>query len=300
MRLRPAAIVALLSFASVAAAGLASCAVDNGVNGGVVSGSLNVPNCWQGPYNLQPNFYAATPYLNTLELRIQNGGDYETFSDGVEILVDDTTKIIPHEYGEPLSISLPVGVSPVGVPLAANENPSNVHLSVYLQATCQIQDVALYALDAVTLNSKGSCDVNNGGTPVIVCPGSTSGLLSPDAGVASADAGTDASTASPEAGTPADGGDAGPGVGASDGGDAGAATVPTVGHSSITFTSLYDGDPNAVSAPERLNQGTFTAYLADPRETCPGGVGPPPPCRGFLQGSFSFYFERGRPAQPFP
>ena len=76
--------------------------------------------------------------------------------------------------------------------------------------------------------------------------------------------------------------------------------APAVGHSTITFTSLYDGNPNAVSAAERLNQGTFTVYLADPREMCPGGVGPPPPCRGYLHGSFKFYFQRGRPAQPFP
>jgi len=68
----------------------------------------------------------------------------------------------------------------------------------------------------------------------------------------------------------------------------------------MTFTSLFDGNQDAVSAAERLNRGTFTVYLADPREMCPGGVGPPPPCRGFLQGNFDFYFERGRPAQPFP
>ncbi len=194
--MRIAAISALVSFGAIAAAGLASCSVGTSSVSGSVSGSLNVPNCWQGPYNLNPNFYASVPYLTTLELRIQRGGDYETFSDGLEILIDDTSQIIPNEYGKPLTVSLPAGVTPVGVPLAANQNPSLVHLSVYLQATCQIQDVALYALDAVTLNPSGNCDFTDGGTPVIVCPGSTSGLLSPDAGVASADAGTDASTAS--------------------------------------------------------------------------------------------------------
>jgi hypothetical protein len=73
-----------------------------------------------------------------------------------------------------------------------------------------------------------------------------------------------------------------------------------VGHSTITFTSLFDGNEQAVSAAERLNQGSFSVYLADPREVCPGGLGPPPPCRGFLQGTFSFDFQQGRPAQPFP
>ena len=41
-------------------------------------------------------------------------------------------------------------------------------------------------------------------------------------------------------------------------------------------------------------------YLADPRQISPGGLGPPPPCWGHLKGNFHFYFQRGRPAQPFP
>jgi hypothetical protein len=261
---RLAAIPALLSFAAITAAGLASCSP--GTGSGQIIGTLNVPDCWSGDFTLNPDFFAAAPYLTTLELRIQKGGDYETFSDGVEILIDDTSKIIPSEYGEPLTVSLPVGVTPPGVPITPNENPSNVHLALYLQATCQIQDVALYALDSVTLNSLGNCDSKaDGGGPAIVCPGSTSGLE--DGGAESA----------VEAGT-----------------------APRIGHSTMTFTSLFDGNQDAVSAAERLNRGTFTVYLADPREMCPGGVGPPPPCRGFLQGNFDFYFERGRPAQPFP
>ena len=294
--MRLAAIPALLSFAAVASAGLASCSFGTGA--GDISGSLNVPNCWAGQFNLQPNFYAAVPYLSTLELRIQKGGDYETFSDGVEILIDDTTKIIPGEYGKALSVSLPVGVSPVGVPLAPNPNPSLVHMALYLQATCQIQDVALYALESVTLNPSGTCDVTDGGAPIIACPGSTAGLASSDAG---APGGPDGGAGVVDGG--GDGGMAGGGDGGLDGGSEGGlveAGVQPVGHSSITFTSLFDGDQNAVTAQQRLNEGTFTVYLADPREMCPGGVGPPPPCRGYLHGSFKFYFERGRPAQPFP
>jgi hypothetical protein len=298
---RKAAIPALLSFAAVAGVGLASCSFNNTQAAGSLSGYPNVPKRWAGPYNMNPDFYAALPYMNTLELRIQNGGDYETFSDGVEILIDDTTKIIPNEYGKALSVSLPVGVAPVGVPLAANENPANVHLTLYLQQTCQIQDVALYALESVTLNAAGNCDVTNGGPPVITCPGSTSGLLSDDAGAAASDASVDAASPVDASGT----GDAsleegGPGEGGADGGEAGSSGAQPIGHSSITFTSLFDGNEDAVSAAERLNTGSFTVYLADPRETCPGGVGPPPPCRGFLKGSFSFYFQKGRPAQPFP
>jgi hypothetical protein len=288
---RFAALPSLVAFAAIAAAGVASCSFGTGVNQ-PISGSLNVPDCWSGPYDLKPDFYAAVPYLHTLELRIQNGGDYETFSDGIEILIDDTTKIIPNEYGKPLTVGLPVGVTPPGVPITPNPNPPLVHLALYLQATCQIQDVALYALDSVTLNAAGNCDPSDGGAPVLVCPGSTSGLASasPDGGVAGGDAG----------GVAAEGGSGEAGVSVSDGGLSEAGAAQPVGHSTITFNALFDGDETAVSAAERKNDGSMSVYLADPREVCPGGVGPPPPCRGYLHGNFTFYFQRGRPAQPFP
>jgi hypothetical protein len=73
-----------------------------------------------------------------------------------------------------------------------------------------------------------------------------------------------------------------------------------VGRSTITFTSLFDGNPDETVAAKRLSTATFDVYLADPRDVCPGGTGPPPRCRGHLTGNFNFYFERGRPGQPFP
>ena len=70
--MRKGAIVALLSLGAIAAASLGSCSIGNG-NNAPISGTLNVPDCWSGPFNLQPDFYAAVPYLTTLELRIQKG-----------------------------------------------------------------------------------------------------------------------------------------------------------------------------------------------------------------------------------
>ena len=65
------------------------------------------------------------------------------------------------------------------------------------------------------------------------------------------------------------------------------------------FNELFDGDPNEANAEQRLTDATFHFYLADPRDICPGGLGPPPRCQGELTGNFHFYFERGVPAQPF-
>jgi hypothetical protein len=277
---RLATLPAVAGFLAIAGLGVASCSQATGI--GSVTGTLDVPDCWSGPFDLQPTFFAASAYMNTLSLRIQRGGDYETFSDGVEILVDDTTQIIPAEYGKALTVSLPSGVTPPGVPLVANPNPSIVHLSLYLQATCQIQDVALYAMESVTLNAAGNCDARDGGGATIACGEASSGLAPEDAG-ANLDAGAASDGVAPVDASTGDGG-----------------TTMPIGHSTMTFTSLFDGNEGAISAAERLSEGTFKVYLADPREMCPGGLGPPPPCRGFLQGNFKFYFQKGRPAQAFP
>ena len=78
-----------------------------------MSGVLDVPDCWSGPFNLQPNFFAAIPSRHrrtesgvneaespsdALQLRIQNGGDFESFSDGIAILIDDAGEV----RGDPL------------------------------------------------------------------------------------------------------------------------------------------------------------------------------------------------------
>ena len=259
----------------------AACSLGQG--NGSVTGDINVPDCWAGQFNLSPDFFAAVPYRDSLQLRIQNGGDYQTFSDGLSILIDNTKIIRPQslpdggttagELNVDIPVSLPPGVTAPGVPIIATSNPARVHVALYLQRTCRTQDVALYALDSVTLNAANGCDPGNGGEPIFTCPGQ------------SAD-GTPPPTSSSDGGT----------------GDAGT-TAPvngSIGHSTINFTSLFDNDVDEARADLRYNAGTFDLYLADPREGCPGGIGPPPPCRGHLTGFFKFYFERGRPAQPFP
>ncbi|WP_394848354.1 hypothetical protein LZC95_12930 [Pendulispora brunnea] len=246
---------------------------------GSIGGTLNVPNCWSGDFRLAPDFYAGVPYRDSVQLRIQHGGDFETFSDGIMILVDDVHAIrgdngLPSRLGQPLKVSLPVGVFPPGVPITPDPDPGLVHLTLYLQRTCRTQNVALHAVSAASLNANGTCDAIDSGEPFI---GPCQGSASPPG----ADAGA--------------GGDAG-----ADGGDGGTSTPPRVGYSTITFDHLYNAVPEETNAAQRLSEGRFDVYLVDPREICPGGLGPPPRCRGHLTGNFRFYFERGRPGQPFP
>jgi hypothetical protein len=276
------------------------CSVAEG--SGSVSGVLDVTDCWSGAFNLQPNFFAAIPSAtggvesgvneaespsDALQLRIQNGGDFESFSDGLAILIDDAGEVRgdPLPGGQPrasllnqnLVVSLPVGINVSGVPITAVANPGIVHATLYLQKTCRTQNVALYALSEVTVNPDGTCNRPDGGDPMLNC-GSAATLPNTDGGPIEP---------------------AVPGQGADAGSSAAASTAPTR-TSWINFQSLFDGNPDEPDAQQRLTEATFEFFLADPREICPGGLGPPPRCRGDLKGNFKFYFERGQPAQPFP
>jgi hypothetical protein len=296
VRARHVGVLARLALGAVLGTWLApGCSVAEGA--GTVAGTLNVRDCWSGPFNLQPNFFAAVPSASgeiesgasesagtsdALQLRIQNGGDFENFSDGLVILIDDAGEIrgdpsptgLPRNslLGQNLVVSIPVGVSVSGVPVTAVANPGIVHATMYLQQTCRTQNVALFALSEVSVNPDGSCGPGPGTQPPMQCgapavvPDTDGGPIMP---------------AFPQAGP-----------------DAGAS--PATRSSWIRFTSLFDGNPDESDAQKRLTQADFEFFLANPREICPGGFGPPPPCRGDIRGNFKFYFERGQPAQPFP
>jgi hypothetical protein len=242
---------------------------------GQVTGTLNISDCWTGPFDLKPDFFAAVPgnpIKHALTIRVQSGGDYETFSDGLSVLVDDVNPVRTGQLNQDLMVALPPEVTPPGVPVKANPNPARVHATLYLGRSCRTQNLALYALDQVTgVGADGECGPVPG-DPLAACTGT--GVV-PDGGV-------------PEAGV--------------DAGNAIDASVPSgsVGKSTIRFSRLFDADPDQSDASERLTDASFDFYLGDPREICPGGIGPPPPCRGHVKGYFRFYFQRGRPAQPFP
>jgi hypothetical protein len=275
--------------AALAAASTLVPACSLGDGRGSVSGELDVPDCWTGNFDLKPDFFAAVPYRDTLQIRIQNGGDYETFSDGVEILIDDLSLVRNSMLGQQLRVSLPPEVTPPGVPVTPETDPPIVHLTLYLQRSCHTQTDALYALDEVTLNSLGQCAED----PVVDASSPTSraacgalGLFS-EAGAAS-DAMSDGATATTDAATPLP-----PPV----------SPPAQIGRSWIRFNNLFNGNPDESDASQRLNDGAFEVFLADPREVCPGGApagAAPPKCRGHLKGTFTFYFQRGKPAQPFP
>lgn len=123
-------------------------------------------------YDLQPDFFAAIPYRDTLQIRVQRGTDLTEVSDGLSVLVDDLAKIRSEFLGTPLCVALPPGVAPPGSPEGAAPAPDPgvdagvdagadadagtaapadclgplVHMSLYLQQSCHNQNIVLYAV----------------------------------------------------------------------------------------------------------------------------------------------------------
>ncbi|MBK8251628.1 MAG: hypothetical protein IPK82_03040 [Polyangiaceae bacterium] len=200
-------------------------------------------------YDLLPDFFAAVPSEDTIQMRIQRGTDLTELSDGLAVLVTDVNAIrdaIKAKRDEAIKngatedealetyvevpVAIPYGVQPPGAPdpspppcdattQLCTVNP--VAIALYLQKSCHNQNTVLYAVGGF-----------------------------------------------------------------------------------IRFSSLFSGDPVESSAAEKLNHAPyFEVIIGDPRNAPPGvPIGPdsiPPEFSSKLTGNFRFYFERGKPAQPF-
>lgn len=168
-----------LGRASLAAGALAlamqcGCSLGAGT-GDVKSDHLVADECWDAEYDLLPDFFAAVPFRETLQIRVQRGNDLAEVSDGLSVLVDDVEKIrgnadegVPGLLGKSLCVSLPPGVAPPGTPIGTEytgpscgapagdgglgvtplvecEKPL-VHMSLYLQRSCHNQNTVLYGV----------------------------------------------------------------------------------------------------------------------------------------------------------
>lgn len=200
-------------------------------------------------YDLRPDFFAAVPYRETIQMRVQRGTDITELSDGLATLVNDVDKIrkvlgdkqqaaidagateeeAAMEYVE-LPVALPAGVQPPGAPIAPPA-PCNaatqlcdaqpVAISLYLQKSCHNQNTVLYAVTGW-----------------------------------------------------------------------------------VRFRALFSADPNETSAADKYTDAEFDVVIGDPRDAPPGvaidATAIPEELTSRLTGFFRFYFERGKPGQPFP
>jgi hypothetical protein len=118
------------------------CTVGDG-EGEVTSNRLYVKGCWNGPFDLDPDFFAANPYREeALMIRVQRGDNNQEASDGLTVIVNDLNAV---ELDTEIPVGLPNGVSPPGQPLTGRANPL-VSLSLYLHQTCHEQNSATYSV----------------------------------------------------------------------------------------------------------------------------------------------------------
>ena len=130
-----------------------ACSLGEG-EGDIRSDALDVSECWNGPFQLTPDFFAAQPYHETsvktaLTIRVQHGGDTEEVSDGAIVLVDDIKAIRDGIAADPnasFKVGMPPSVVPPGFPIVPDPNPPLVHLTLYLHRSCHAQNSALYSI----------------------------------------------------------------------------------------------------------------------------------------------------------
>jgi hypothetical protein len=153
---RPASLL----LAVFAALGGVGCTVGEG-RGNVSTDRLYLKGCWNGPFDLQPDFFAANPYREeSLLIRVQRGDNNQEASDGLTVIVNDLNKVRDEMQGKPIPVGLPAGVAPPGQPLMGAEAPL-VSLSLYLHQTCHEQNSATYSVGgSITFTSLFSGDPN--------------------------------------------------------------------------------------------------------------------------------------------
>ena len=124
-------------------------ACNAGEGNGYVKGAISLDSCnlEKDEFNLNVDYYTATYFENTLFIRLQNGGDAETHSDGIFIEIRDVDAVAEENISTPLSITLlppletfmengpttAVGAE-TGYPLTPHDSPARATL--YLNKTC--------------------------------------------------------------------------------------------------------------------------------------------------------------------
>jgi hypothetical protein len=150
---------ARIALCVVALAPLA-CTVGEG-EGEVKSDHLYVSGCWNGPFDLKPDFFGANPDQGeSLMIRVQRGDNIEDVSDGLDVLVNDLQEV-RKQLNTPIAVGMPPGVSPPGVPITFNPTPPKVSLALYLHHTCHQQVGTIYSVSGtITFKSLFSGDLN--------------------------------------------------------------------------------------------------------------------------------------------
>jgi len=127
-----------------------ACGVGGG-EGEVTSERLVLRDCAVGQFDLQPNFFFANPHDDTVQILVQRGDLLTEASDGLGIVVRDLSLIRGDDgsagmLDRDLRVGLPVGVWPPGTPVVYDPDPPKVNMSLYLNDSCDEQNVSIYSV----------------------------------------------------------------------------------------------------------------------------------------------------------
>lgn len=121
--------------------GTTGCTVGEG-EGWVKSNRLYIRDCWNGAFDLRPDFFATNPFSDSTQIiRVQRGDNLQEVSDGLMILVNDTGAV-RERLGEDIPVGVPKGVSCPGVPVVYDPDPPLVNMALYVHDSCHTQEAA--------------------------------------------------------------------------------------------------------------------------------------------------------------
>jgi len=134
------------AFCLVGAVTCGGCTVGEG-DGAVTSTRLYVHDCWDGPFDLGPTFFAANAFsTQQVSMRVQRGDNNQEVSDGLTVSIRDLQSIRSKSLGQPVPVGIPPGVDLSGGATFAGNTDAVVSLSLYLHDTCYLQNGALYSI----------------------------------------------------------------------------------------------------------------------------------------------------------
>jgi hypothetical protein len=128
-----------------------ACNVGEG-EGWVRSDNLYIEDCWNGSFDLGPDFFAAnaSPGSESVTIRVQNGDNIEEVSDGLVVVVKELPTV-RGMVGQDIDVGMPPGVSPPGVPIEYVDEPPKVSLALSLHESCHAQNGTVFSIDG-TIN----------------------------------------------------------------------------------------------------------------------------------------------------
>lgn len=136
-----------------------ACNVGEG-EGWVRSDNLFIENCWNGGFDLGPDFFAANPSpgSDSVTIRVQHGDNIEEVSDGLIVVVNELPTV-RGMVGQEVEVGMPPGVSPPGVPIVHDEDPPLVSLALSLHGSCHAENGTVYSVAGnITFSSLYSGD----------------------------------------------------------------------------------------------------------------------------------------------